>query len=126
MKPPVETLRISAQGKDQLTKIRRNTGIEHWNIICRWALCASLREASPPPLYNEKLEGGIEMTWKVFAGNQSDIYAAMIHWRTREDGLTNTPEGLATCLKNHVHRGLGYLASGTTSLSDLPSRWLVF
>jgi DNA sulfur modification protein DndE len=38
MKPPVETVRISKQGRDQLIKIRRQTGIENWNIICRWAL----------------------------------------------------------------------------------------
>jgi DNA sulfur modification protein DndE len=126
MKPPVETVRISNQGKDQLLKIRRQTSIEHWNILCRWALCASLREQTAPTLYGEKLDGGVEMTWKVFAGDQSEIYAALIYLRARKDDFPITPEGIAACLRAHIHRGLGYLASGTNtrSLSDFTKRWL--
>lgn len=126
MKPPVETVRISRQGKDQLLKIRRHTGIEHWNILCRWALCVSLREPTVPSAYGEKLDGGIEMTWKVFAGEQSDVYASLTYLRARQDNFPATHEGVAACLRAHLHRGLGYLASGTNtrSLSDLAKRWL--
>jgi DNA sulfur modification protein DndE len=126
MKHPVETVRISRQGKDQLLKLRRQTGIEHWNILCRWAFCASLREHKVPSAYASKLDGGIEMTWKVFAGDQSDIYAAFTYVRARQDGFPDSQDGVAACFRAHIHRGLGYLASGTTtrSISDFVDRWL--
>ena len=127
MKHPVETVRISRQGKDQLLKLRRQTGIENWNVLCRLAFCASLREPRAPSVYAEKLDGGVEMTWKVFAGEHGDIYAALTFMRARQDDFPNTSDGIAACLRAHLHRGLGYLASGmsTRSISDLASRWLI-
>lgn len=127
MKHPAETVRISRQGKDQLLKVRRQTGIEHWNVLCRLAFCASLREARAPGAHGEKLDGGVEMTWKVFAGDQSDIYAAITYLRARQDGFPDNPDGVAACLRAHIHRGLGYLASGTgtRSISDMASRWIL-
>ncbi len=126
MKPPVETIRISRQGRDQLIKLRRQTGIEHWNVLCRWSFCASMREITPPPLITQKLDGGVEMSWKVFAGDQSEIFSALTLMRARKDGFPLTSEGIANCLRAHLHRGLTYLASGndTKSLSDFVKRWL--
>ena len=91
------------------------------------AFCASLREARAPSAIVEKLDGGVEMTWKVFAGEQGDIYAAVIYLRARNDGFPDTPDGVAACLRAHLHRGLGYLASGTStrSISDMATRWLL-
>jgi len=126
MKPPVETVRISKQGRDQLMKVRRQTGIENWNILCRWALCLSLREETPPPAVKQKLDGGVEMTWKVFSGEEGDTLSAMIVVRTNEDGFDTDVEGPANCLKAHLHRGLSYMASGqeTRSVTDFVERWL--
>ena len=125
MKPPVENIRISKQGRDQLMKVRRQTGIENWNILCRWALCLSLRENTPPPIPRQKFDGGVEMTWKVFAGDEAEAYAALVHMRTKVDGLDVEEDGAATCLKSHLHRGLSYLASGqkTRSITDFVERW---
>lgn len=125
MKPPVETVRISKQGRDQLAKLRKHTGIQHWNTLCRWSLCASLQEPSKPQEVNQKLDGGIEMTWKVLAGEHSDIYAALVWARTGQDGYELTQDAAARCLRAHLHRGLTYLASGyeTRSISDFSSRW---
>lgn len=126
MKPPVETIRVSKQGRDQLIKLRRQTGIEHWNVLCRWAFCVSMREKTSPPSLNQKLDGGVEMTWKVFAGDQSEIFSALTLLRTRKDGFPVNSEGIASCLRAHLHRGLAYLASGkeTRSMSDFAKRWL--
>jgi len=128
MKPPVETIRISRQGREQLIKIRRQTGIENWNVLCRWSFCVSMREQTPPLAVTQKLDGGVEMTWKVFAGDQSEIFAALTTIRARKDGFPLNSEGIANCLRAHLHRGLTYLASGkeTKSLSDLVKRWLQF
>lgn len=126
MKPPVETVRISKQGRDQLMKVRRQTGIDNWNILCRWALSLSLREATPPPLVRQKLDGGVEMTWKVFAGEESEVFSALVAIRANQDALGSDEDGMSNCLKAHMHRGLSYLASGqeTRSITDFAARWL--
>ena len=125
MKPPVETVRISKQGRDQLIKIRRQTGIENWNIICRWALCVSLREPTPPTVPRERLDGGVEMTWKVFAGEESDVLAALMLVRAEKEGFLANSDGVSKCLRAHVNRGLSYLSSGqeTKAISDFVHRW---
>ena len=126
MRAPIETIRISRQGREQLIKLRRQTGIEHWNVLCRWAFCVSLREKTPPLQTGEKLDGGVEMTWKVFSGEHGDIYSALCWLRAGKDGFTEGTDGAAACLRAHLHRGLSYLASGkeTKTLSDLSTRWL--
>ena len=126
MKPPVETVRISKQGRDQLMKVRRQTGIENWNILCRWALCLSLREETPPPSLKQKLDGGVEMTWKVFSGEESDTYSSLISVRVQKDGLEDDEDAFANCLKAHLHRGLSYMASGqdTRTVTDFVERWI--
>ena len=124
MKPPVETIRISKQGREQLAKLRRHTGIENWNVLCRWAFCVSMGEKTPPPPVTQKMDGGVEMTWKVFAGDQNEIFSALTLMRADKDGFPLNPEGLANYVRAHLHRGLAYLASGnkTRSLSDLVKR----
>lgn len=67
------------------------------------------------------------MTWKVFSGELSDLFAAMCIIRASKDGFGETPDGVARCLRSHLHRGLGYLASGneTKSIADFGTRWLI-
>ena len=80
MKPPIETIRLSTKSKDHLTQVKRKTGIDNWNILCRWSLCLSLRETTnidTISIVDEK-GGGVEMVWKVFAGDNSDVLSAVI------------------------------------------------
>ena len=128
MKPPVETLRISQQGRDQLIKLKRATGIEHWNTMCRWALCVSLREPTVPVRsISANGEGGVEISWRVFAGDLSEVLTALIYSRAIKDSVdVDDSSALGAYFRDHVHRGLGYLASGkdTSDLSELFERWL--
>ena len=125
----LEIVRLSQQGKDQLIKLKRATGIEHWNTICRWALCVSLREPTLPiRSISSSNEGGVEISWKIFAGELSDILAALVFSRASKDKIdTSDPTALGSYFRDHIHRGLGYLASGkeTSDLSDLFARWLI-
>jgi len=125
MKPPCDTLRLGKQSRDNLIKIKRITGIEHWNIICRWALFVSLREPTRPVAPPETAEGGVEIAWKVFAGDLSDVLTSLIRMRLHSDQNTTENEA-AVALRAHVTRGLGYLASGTEtkSISDFVTRWV--
>ena len=125
MKPPVETVRVSQKGRDILLKLKRHTGIENWNVLCRWALLASIREKNRPALIKNTGDPGIEMTWKIFAGEQSDIIAALVIQRAIADGLNDSADDRADCLRAHIARGLEYLGSGneTKSISAFLERW---
>lgn len=44
----IETVRVSEKAKVQLITLKRRTGIQNWNVLCRWALCSSLAESLNP------------------------------------------------------------------------------
>ena len=106
----VEHIRLSKQGKDQLVKLKRVTGIEHWNVLCRWALCVSLAERGTPPLSKIPANSNVEMSWKVFGGRYAGLYLALLKERCLRDGLDTDPETLAQQFRLHLHRGISYLA----------------
>jgi DNA sulfur modification protein DndE len=108
---PIDHIHLSQQAKDQLTKIKRGTGIQNWNTLCRWAFCLSLSEPGIPPLAKIPADSSVDMTWKVFGGSFSDIYLALLKERCRRDQLETTDEMLATQFRLHLHRGIGYLAA---------------
>ena len=45
---PLEQIRLSQAAKEQLLRLKRRTGIKNWNVLCRWGLCRSLAEPTPP------------------------------------------------------------------------------
>jgi DNA sulfur modification protein DndE len=105
----IDHIRLSQQAKDQLIKLKRVTGIEHWNILCRWALCVSLAEDSVPPPAKISADSNVEMSWKVFGGRYADLYLALMKERCLHDGLGTDPETLAQQFRLHLHRGISYL-----------------
>ncbi|WP_071527373.1 DNA sulfur modification protein DndE [Nodosilinea nodulosa] len=117
MEPPVERVRVSESAKDQLTKLKRITKIDQWNILCRWAFCCSLAEPSKPSLVMFTTDSNIEMTWQVFGGAIADELTLALKQRCHDDHLDSNRETLAQQFRLHLHRGIGYLASN----SDLKS-----
>lgn len=107
----IETVRIDEAGRDQLARLKRNTGIDTWNVLCRWALCTSLAERTVPPPRRFKGEAAVEIAWRVFGGPQHEIYLALLKARCRRDGLGVDDATLQEQLRLHIHRGLGYLAA---------------
>lgn len=110
MEPPINTIKLSQTAKDQLLKLRRFTKIDQWNILCRWAFCRSLAEPSIPSPVPIITDSNVEMTWKVFGGEISDILILALKQRCHNDGLGCDKETLATQFRLHLHRGIGYLA----------------
>src|SRR5262245_13887716 len=108
---PIEHIHLSEQAKDQLTKLKRMTGIQHWNVLCRWAFCVSLAEETPPSPTKIAGDSSVEMTWKVFGGTYHELYWGLLKERCRRDGTDLTEEVLATQFRLHLHRGIGYLAA---------------
>jgi DNA sulfur modification protein DndE len=107
----VEHIRLSQQAKDQLVKLKRVTGIEHWNVLCRWAFCLSLSELSVPPVAKIPADSNVEMSWKVFGGRYADLYMALLKERCVQDGVGTDAETLALQVRLHLHRGISYLAA---------------
>jgi len=118
MKPPVDSVRVSAQGRDQLIKLKRQTGIENWNTLCRWALCCSLREKAAPGEPVSGSEVGVDIRWETFGGDYSEVLSALVYQRSRRDGFGDSRDAAAQCFRAHLHRGLGYLASESYLTSD--------
>lgn len=106
----IEHIRLSQHAKDQLIKLKRVTGVEHWNGLCRWALCVSLAEQSVPPAAKIPADSNVEMSWKVFGGRYADLYMALLRERCVRDGLGTHPDVLAQQFRLHLHRGISYLA----------------
>ena len=110
MESPIRSVRVSATGRDQLIRLKRFTGIQHWNVICRWALCRSLAEPhapSPAPLGEMS---NIEMSWQVFAGPLSETLILALRQRLADDELGLDDETLVVQFRLHLHRGIAYLA----------------
>ena len=106
----IQTVRISEDGRNSLLTLKRRTGIPTWNILCRWAFCVSLAEATLPGKQRVTKNSAIEMTWHTFAGEHADIYMALLKERCHKDGLELAEHILAEQLRLHIHRGIGYLA----------------
>jgi DNA sulfur modification protein DndE len=113
MKSPIETVRLSDKSKDLLVKIKRITGIQTWNVICRIAFCLSLRDKSTPPPASEGEKPAIEISWKVFAGEMADVYSGLLLQRFKIEREANSDMTLDECLKRHIFRGLGSLDAAT-------------
>ncbi|CAD5972997.1 DNA sulfur modification protein DndE [Planktothrix agardhii] len=110
MEPPVERIRLSQAAKEQLTKLKRITKIENWNVLCRWALCRSLAESTIPSPVPIPADSNVEMTWQVFGGEMGDLFTLALKQRCHNDHLGTDPETLATQFRLHLHRGISYLA----------------
>lgn len=110
MKPPVERIRLSKTARDQLIKLKRYTKIEQWNILCRWGLCRSLAEPSIPSPVPIPSDSNLELSWRVFGGEMSDLLLLALKQRCYEDGLGTDEQTLAQQLRLHLHRGISYLA----------------
>lgn len=108
----MERIKLTASAKNQLATLKRRTGIEHNNAICRHALCISLANPSIPPEEALNFAGGTEIDWRTFTGGQDELYHNLLVVRLLSEGQRCITEDSIrqTCLQ-HVHRGLSYLMS---------------
>lgn len=111
----IDRVRLTAAAKVQLATIKRRTGIEHYNSICRHALCLSLGNNSSLPEEEFNFSGGMEIDWKVFAGAYGDVYLNMLLLRMHNNGDLICPESLKKMLNSHLHRGLSYMSGRANS-----------
>ncbi|EAW4711887.1 DNA sulfur modification protein DndE, partial [Salmonella enterica] len=81
----IDSIRLSEKQKQQLITLKRKTGIENWNVLCRWALCISLAEPTIPPKENIPSDSNVEMTWRTFAGSEYRVYESIVLFRSKKD-----------------------------------------
>ncbi|MEB4633720.1 DNA sulfur modification protein DndE [Burkholderia contaminans] len=107
----IERVKLTSIAKNQLIALKRKTGIEHNNVLCRHALCLSLANASAPPEETFNFSGGLEIDWRTFTGGNEGLYSNLIIVRLLRDKIQPTPNSIRQALLLHLHRGLSYLAS---------------
>lgn len=115
---PIDHIRLTQQARDQLITLKRRTGIQHWNVLCRWALCRSLAEPAKPPAIKLTFDSNVEMNWRTFSGEVGDVLWALVTLRAHNDGLPVDEETLAQQFRLHLHRGIGYLV-GDPRVTDV-------
>ena len=103
--------KLSQPEKEKLIRIKSRTGIQNWNILCRWALCWSLKEESIPGGVDPQSDSNVEMSWITFAGEYHEIYEAIIRQRCINDGLGDSPDTLLKYFRLHLNRGINHYSS---------------
>ncbi|MEI6068120.1 MAG: DNA sulfur modification protein DndE [Methylococcaceae bacterium] len=102
----IDIIRLSEKQKQQLIILKRKTGIENWNVLCRWALCLSLSDPTIPPKEDIPSDSNVEMTWKTFAGEYQDAYLSILKIYRMDKCST---ENINSTLLLHLNRGLSHL-----------------
>lgn len=108
----IEQVKVSERAKIQLITIKKRTGIQNWNIICRWALAASLRNKTKPAFENIPADSSVEMTWRTFGGSYEKVYLSLLIQRMIEDDIEINKEKVNAYFRIHLHRGISFLTTG--------------
>jgi DNA sulfur modification protein DndE len=123
MKAIVDHVRVSQRSRDILMTMKRRTGIEHWNVLCRWALFDSLANPNKPVSQSASPESNIDMTWEVFGGESAGVIVALLVQRAKTDGVKLVKPELAAYFRSHLERGISQLQN-YNNLSSLCARIL--
>ena len=107
----VKHFKLSQPEKERLVRIKQRTGIQNWNVLCRWALCWSLAEPTIPGGIDPQSDSNVEMDWSTFAGEYSEIYEAIIRQRCINDGLGTDQETLVKQFRLHLCRGINHFST---------------
>jgi DNA sulfur modification protein DndE len=105
----IDIIRLSEKQKQQLIFLKRKTGIENWNVLCRWALCVSLADSTVPPKEDIPSDSNVEMTWKTLGGDAHEVYLALLFYSFKSQEILIEDASFINYLKLHLNRGIYYL-----------------
>ncbi|MBZ2160770.1 DNA sulfur modification protein DndE [Alteromonas stellipolaris] len=105
----IDTIRLSEKQKQQLIRLKTKTGIENWNVLCRWALCMSLAEVTVPPIEDIPADSNVEMSWKVFTGEYADAYLAVLRQAYEKQKAHLDDVLFNDFIKLHLNRGVTFI-----------------
>ncbi len=109
MLPMIDSIKLSEKQKQQLMRLKTKTGIDNWNVLCRWALCLSLAEETIPPYEDIPSNSNVEMSWKVFAGEYADVYLAVLREAYKKQSSQLQGVSFGEFLKLHINRGVSFI-----------------
>lgn len=107
----IKHFKLSQPEKERLIRMKARTGIQNWNILCRWALCWSLSEPSIPGGVDPLSDSNVEMDWSTFAGEYAEIYEALLRQRCIKDGLGDDDSTIIKYFRLHLNRGINHYST---------------
>ena len=107
----IKHFKLSQPEKERLIRMKARTGIQNWNILCRWALCWSLSEPSIPGGVDPLSDSNVEMDWTTFAGEYAEIYEALLRQRCIKDGLGDDDSTIIKYFRLHLNRGINHYST---------------
>lgn len=111
----IDRIRLTAAAKVQLSTLKRRTGIEHYNALCRHAMCVSLANPSEPPLEDLNYSAGLEIDWKILTGGNESLYLNFLYLRYGQLSAVS----VKSLLSSHIHRGISYLVAKEDFVAEL-------
>ena len=102
----IDTIRLSERQKQQLIVLKRKTGIENWNVLCRWALCMSLADTTTPPNEDIPSDSNVEMSWKTLTGEWDLVYQCLLKQAEKQN---KNHKSINELIKIHLSRGISLL-----------------
>lgn len=107
----IKHFKLSQPEKERLIRMKARTGIQNWNILCRWALCWSLSEPSIPGGVDPLSDSNVEMDWSTFAGEYAEIYESLLRQRCIKDGLGDDDGTIIKYFRLHLNRGINHYST---------------
>lgn len=124
MKAPIDAVRLTATEKDLLSRIKRKTAIESWNVLCRWALAVGLSGSLKHLTKSQEKRDAVEIRWDTFAGRWSELISANIRVAHRKYSDLDQAISLGDFFQMVLAKGIRILAkqastNGTASFAAL-------
>ena len=101
----MDAIFTSEASKNFLVQLKKHTGIQTWNVLCRLAFCHSLKDKSLPRNIDEALNG-VEMNYDTFAGTHKGLYLGLLIQNLVKNKVEINKTNLNKYLKAHIGRGI--------------------
>ena len=110
MEIKLDTVRTTLGVKHTLNRLKQLTGIETWNVLCRWAFCLSIKQENLAREIEENLDG-LEIDYEVFVGKNKDIYTQLLINNLLKYKIEINKRNLSKYLYAHINRGVNIMYS---------------
>jgi DNA sulfur modification protein DndE len=118
MMDKLDNIRISENAKTKLIRLKARTGIQNWNIICRWAFAVSIADKNKITAHKQSGWSNVEMSWRTFGGIYEDVYWALLVKSANDADAGTELSDLVHHLHLHLERGLATLELRVKKLED--------
>ena len=107
MNNSISSIRFTDSERQCLVDLKRRTGIQAWNVLCRWAVCLSLGTDERVALRPDgERRDALEIDWETLAGSIADHLLVLAEERR---GEKDPDTDLRTLLTAHFSRGVSQL-----------------